>query len=188
MAEIFNIYCDESCYLENDQKKIMVIGAVWLKKDVAAEAAKRLREIKQKHSLAKDFEVKWTKISKSKLEFYEDYLDYFFDDDDFMGPGYLKKINEIFSKNPSCKMVTVSMDANVGRTSLRYATPCCAMKREYVAPTWRNQGQLQDQRYYRSIIRHNKWREGTDIIHIDKVLVFVGHSNKGGLRHPAGDF
>jgi len=82
MAEIFNIYCDESCHLENDQKKIMVIGAVWLQKDVAAEAAKRLREIKQKHSLAKDFEVKWTKISKSKLEFYEDYLDYFFDDDD----------------------------------------------------------------------------------------------------------
>ncbi|NHQ60865.1 DUF3800 domain-containing protein [Chlorobium sp. BLA1] len=29
MSEIFNIYCDESCHLENDRHKAMVLGAVW---------------------------------------------------------------------------------------------------------------------------------------------------------------
>ena len=29
MSETFNIYCDESCHLENDGQKAMVLGAVW---------------------------------------------------------------------------------------------------------------------------------------------------------------
>ena len=29
MSQIFNIYCDESCHLENDREKAMVLGAVW---------------------------------------------------------------------------------------------------------------------------------------------------------------
>lgn len=28
MSEFFNIYCDESCHLENDGQKSMVLGAV----------------------------------------------------------------------------------------------------------------------------------------------------------------
>jgi len=27
--EIFNVYCDESCHLENDHQKAMVLGAIW---------------------------------------------------------------------------------------------------------------------------------------------------------------
>jgi len=82
MSQVFNIYCDESCHLENDGKKVMVIGAVWCKKELAEGSARRLREIKKKHKLSGDFEVKWTKVSASKVDFYQDYLDYFFDDDD----------------------------------------------------------------------------------------------------------
>lgn len=26
MSETFNIYCDESCHLEHDQQKVMVLG------------------------------------------------------------------------------------------------------------------------------------------------------------------
>ena len=62
MSRIFNVYCDESCHLENDGQSAMVLGAVWCPLDKRHEIVCRLREIKQKHGLAPDFEVKWTPI------------------------------------------------------------------------------------------------------------------------------
>ncbi|MCU7960323.1 MAG: DUF3800 domain-containing protein [gamma proteobacterium symbiont of Bathyaustriella thionipta] len=82
MSEIFNVYCDESCHLEHDQQKAMVLGAIWCPLDKSREIAVRLREIKQKHGLAPGFEVKWTKVSSAKVGLYLDLVDYFFDDDD----------------------------------------------------------------------------------------------------------
>lgn len=82
MSQIFNLYCDESCHLENDRQSVMVLGTVWCAREKAREIAVRLREIKQAHGLPADFEVKWTKVSPAKLGFYRDVLDYFFDDDD----------------------------------------------------------------------------------------------------------
>jgi hypothetical protein len=82
MSTVYNLYCDESCHLENDGQKAMVLGAVWCPDDKRAEIAKRLREIKQRHGLAADFEVKWTKVSSGQQAFYMDLVDYFFDDDD----------------------------------------------------------------------------------------------------------
>jgi hypothetical protein len=80
--EIFNVYCDESCHLENDHQKAMVLGAVWCPLEKIREISVRLREIKKRHGLPSDFEVKWTKISPAKAQFYLDCVDYFFDDDD----------------------------------------------------------------------------------------------------------
>ncbi|CAJ1928341.1 hypothetical protein CKOHBEJN_03797 [Aeromonas hydrophila] len=82
MSRTFNVYCDESCHLENDGQKAMVLGAVWCPLDKREEITKRLREIKQKHGLSANFEVKWTKVSQAKIAFYLDLVDYFFDDDD----------------------------------------------------------------------------------------------------------
>lgn len=82
MTTEYNVYCDESCHLENDGQKAMVLGAVWCPKDKRLEIAERIREIKQKHGLERDFEIKWSKVSPSKLAFYQDIVDYFFDDDD----------------------------------------------------------------------------------------------------------
>jgi hypothetical protein len=82
MSDTFNVYCDESCHLENDHQKAMVLGAVWCPLDKTREIAVRLREIKRKHGLSADFEVKWTKVSPAKQELYLDLVDYFFDDDD----------------------------------------------------------------------------------------------------------
>ncbi len=42
----------------------------------------RIREIKSKHKLSKSFEIKWTKVSNGKIDFYEDIINYFFDNDD----------------------------------------------------------------------------------------------------------
>lgn len=82
MTDTLNVYCDESCHLENDRQKAMALGAVWCPLDKAREIAVRLREIKQKHGLSAQFEVKWTKVSPAKKELYLDLVDYFFDDDD----------------------------------------------------------------------------------------------------------
>ncbi|MEK7607377.1 MAG: DUF3800 domain-containing protein [Patescibacteria group bacterium] len=75
---IFNIYCDESCHLLNDHKKVFVIGAIWVEKDKTLQIFKELRELKTKHKLASDFEAKWTKISIAKADYYADLIGYFF--------------------------------------------------------------------------------------------------------------
>jgi len=82
MSETFNVYCDESCHLEHDHQKAMVLGALWCPMEKNREIAVRLREIKQKHGLLPGFEVKWTKVSPAKTRLYLDLVDYFFDDDD----------------------------------------------------------------------------------------------------------
>ena len=82
MPQTYNIYCDESCHLENDGHPVMVLGAVWCPLDKTHEIAVRLREIKLDHGLDRDFELKWKKVSPAKLDYYLRVLDYFFDDDD----------------------------------------------------------------------------------------------------------
>jgi hypothetical protein len=59
----------------------MVIGAVWCPVEKTKEIAGRLGEIKAKHGMPPDFEVKWTKVSHSKWRMYMEFVDYFFDDD-----------------------------------------------------------------------------------------------------------
>lgn len=60
----------------------MVLGAVWCSMEKTREITQRIREIKEEHRLAHDFEIKWTKVSAAKLPFYLDLINYFFDDDD----------------------------------------------------------------------------------------------------------
>jgi hypothetical protein len=60
----------------------MVLGVVLCSLEKTREIAIRLREIKRAHGLPETFEVKWTKVSPAKSDFYRDVLDYFFDDDD----------------------------------------------------------------------------------------------------------
>lgn len=79
--EVYNIYCDESCHLENDGQKAMVLGAVWCRKEQTRELSQRIRECKIKHGLKPDFEIKWTKISPGKSEFYFDLLQLFLNEE-----------------------------------------------------------------------------------------------------------
>jgi hypothetical protein len=82
MTQVINIYCDESCHLENDGQPVMVLGAVWCPASKSREIAVRLREIKGAHGLPSEFDLKWSKVSPAKLEYYRAVLDYFLDDDD----------------------------------------------------------------------------------------------------------
>lgn len=79
MNRTYNIYCDESCHLENDGQKIMVLGAVWCPEGpLTRRIAERIRQVKASHGLNPAMEVKWTKVSPGKSSFYQDFLDLFF--------------------------------------------------------------------------------------------------------------
>lgn len=78
METIINIYCDESCHLPNDGQKAMVLGALWCFKTEAGDHNHAIAELKAKHHLSPFFEIKWTKVSSGKLDFYKDLLNYFF--------------------------------------------------------------------------------------------------------------
>ncbi len=82
MSMEYNIYCDESCHLENDNSKVMVLGAIWCPKEKRKEIFTRIREIKVQYGLPQTFEIKWNKVSPAKVDFYLQLIDYFFDDDD----------------------------------------------------------------------------------------------------------
>jgi len=78
MASMYNVYCDESCHLENDRQEVMVLGAVWCPLRVVKESAKEIRAIKAKNGLPTGLEIKWVKVSPAKVGFYLSLVDYFF--------------------------------------------------------------------------------------------------------------
>lgn len=78
----YNIYCDESCHLENDGINVMVLGAVYCPQDKIQNVNSRIREIKKRHGIHADLELKWTKISPAKVDVYLELVNYFFDNSD----------------------------------------------------------------------------------------------------------
>lgn len=78
MSREYNIYCDESCHLENDGINVMVLGAIRCQKEQRMRISKEIKAIKTRHKLPTDFEIKWTKVSKTKLPFYLELINYFF--------------------------------------------------------------------------------------------------------------
>lgn len=100
MVETINIYCDESCHLENDKESIMLFSCTYCTKDKVREISEKIREIKSRHKIWKYSEIKWTKVSPSKESFYNELI-YFF-------------INE-----PSLKFRTIIID---DKTKLNHNT------------------------------------------------------------------
>jgi hypothetical protein len=82
MSQVINVYCDESCHLENDHIPIMVLGGLWCPAEKTRSISGALRKIKLNHGLKSAFEIKWTKVSPSKIEFYQDLVEFFFNNED----------------------------------------------------------------------------------------------------------
>jgi hypothetical protein len=78
----FNIYCDESCHLENDGQKAMALGGIWCPKAKARSFNEAIRALKEKHDLSRDYEIKFHKVSMHKIAFFIELLDLFFDNAD----------------------------------------------------------------------------------------------------------
>lgn len=85
---LFNIYCDESCHLESGtitpENRFMVLGGVMCSAGDKDEIFKRIKTIKKEGGIGSDSEIKWTKVSKGKLETYKDLINYFFDCGDLL--------------------------------------------------------------------------------------------------------
>lgn len=77
----FNIYCDESCHLENDQQSVMILSAIRCLKSERKQIYSDIRNIKSKHGISPTTEIKWTKVSKSKINLYKELIEYFFASD-----------------------------------------------------------------------------------------------------------
>ncbi len=89
MTVLYNVYCDESCHLQNDHIKVMVLGAIWCPKEDLRSINQRIAEIKVKHKVKPGTEVKWIKVSPARLKLYLELVDYFFDNQDLHFRGIL---------------------------------------------------------------------------------------------------
>lgn len=77
MQKTYNLYCDESCHIEHDHQPFMLIGYVSSPIHMVHKHSKNIGEIKKRHNFYA--EIKWTKVSKSKMDFYLELVDYFFE-------------------------------------------------------------------------------------------------------------
>lgn len=75
MSETYNIYCDESCHLENDHQPVMLLGAIWCPKSEVVRLSRELQDMKTRHRAAG--ELKWTKVSNARIDFYLELVDWF---------------------------------------------------------------------------------------------------------------
>lgn len=71
------IYCDESCHLEHDNAKAMLLGAITCPAEEKKRICAEIRAIKKRHGLSTWSEIKWTGVSPSKEAFYIDLIDFF---------------------------------------------------------------------------------------------------------------
>lgn len=78
MSKVTNMYCDESCHLENDKQPIFALGCVWCPKDEVKNITNDINIIKKKYGIGKRRELKWTKITEKYKDVYIEIIDYFF--------------------------------------------------------------------------------------------------------------
>ena len=52
-----------------------------MKRNIGKKFLKKLEEIKIKHNIGKNSEIKWSRISMNKINFYKEIIDYFFKDE-----------------------------------------------------------------------------------------------------------
>ena len=78
---MINIYCDESCHLEHDKQNVMAIGGIACPNYAKFNVYEDIKKIKVRHSIMSHQEIKWNKVSKGKQTYYEDLINYFFDNE-----------------------------------------------------------------------------------------------------------
>lgn len=92
-----NIYCDESCHLEHDNIPVMVLGAISCSKLHRKKVFKDIDEIKFKHNIGKNSEIKWSRISMSRIDFYKEIIDYFFENKNLFFRGLVVKNKDLLN-------------------------------------------------------------------------------------------
>lgn len=73
-----HLYCDESCHLPHDRAPFLLLGLLGCPAERVRTAHEQLSTIWERHALPKHFEVKWTKVSPAKIDFYCAVTEWFF--------------------------------------------------------------------------------------------------------------
>jgi len=73
--ENINIYCDESCHLQNDHISIMTLGAIHYPQEKIKTLSKEINRLKDVYNCRG--ELKWTKVSPKNSVFYHALIDLF---------------------------------------------------------------------------------------------------------------
>ena len=81
----------------------MVLGGIWCSYDNRKRIARQLRALKIEYRLSPKFEVKWNKVSPSRVDFYLALVDFFFNNPDlhfraFVIPDKSELRHEAFSQ------------------------------------------------------------------------------------------
>ena len=76
MSKTYSLYIDESCHLEHDGCSVMCIGYTKVEYAQYQEVKESIIKIKLKHKATT--ELKWSKLSMSRLPFYKELIDFFF--------------------------------------------------------------------------------------------------------------
>lgn len=74
----YNIYCDESCHLQSNNSKYMLIGAVYCPKSKIKKVNEYIQHLKENYNLSNTIELKWNKVDKKTEKLYLDVINYFF--------------------------------------------------------------------------------------------------------------
>jgi hypothetical protein len=77
MENTYKYYCDESCHLENDKKRFMVLGYISIPYSRIKKIKEQIKEIRKKQE--NTFEIKWTYLNSWNYSFYSELIDFFFD-------------------------------------------------------------------------------------------------------------
>jgi len=76
----FDVYCDESgpelLCSKKPKAQYLVIGSLWLPEERRDEFKSTLHELRNRHHVGPEF--KWRKVSRSRLQFYRECVDWFF--------------------------------------------------------------------------------------------------------------
>lgn len=76
MVNTVRIYIDESCHLENDNFPVMCVGGTYVHEENWRSLSDQIKRIKLKHH--SPTELKWNKVSASRMPFYRELIDFFF--------------------------------------------------------------------------------------------------------------
>lgn len=77
MSKTFNLYIDESCHLEHDSQSVMCIGYTKINRTDYETTKQAIKAIKLRYK--SPTELKWNKLSSSRLPMYKALIDFFFE-------------------------------------------------------------------------------------------------------------
>ena len=79
MGNIKGIFIDESCHLENDNYPVMCVGYIKINLAKREELSEKIKQLKIKHHTPT--ELKWNTVSHSRMLFYKELIDFFFENE-----------------------------------------------------------------------------------------------------------